>query len=49
MGLPYMTSKGQSPYSEENNWQKLSPVQMYLEGSFGKGFFDYSIHPFYLS
>ena len=23
---------GQSPYSEENNWQKFSPIQMYFEG-----------------
>ena len=39
----------QSPYFEENNQQKFSPIQMYLEGYFGKSFFDYSIHPFYLS
>ena len=40
---------GQSPHSEESNQQKFSPIQMYLEGEFGKHFFDYSSHPFYLS
>ena len=23
---------GQSPYSEENNWQEFSPIQMYFKG-----------------
>ena len=40
MGLPYITPKGLSSrgfpgkalYFEENNRQKFSPIQMYLEG-----------------